>query len=209
MAMADMWTTIAAERGALADDLADLSQVEWDARSICEGWTVEDVLAHMTSAASLTPPAFLVDFAASGFKFSKFAERGIARQKGSTPAETLAKFRARQHSTKSPPGPKLTWLGETIVHADDIRRPLGIHHAYPTDAVRQVFDFYKNSNTLIGTKNRISGLTLKATDTDWTHGSGPTVEGPILSLLVASTGRSPALKDLSGDGVETLRERSS
>ena len=206
--MSEMWTTIAAERGALAEDLEDLSEVEWKARSNCEGWTVEDVLAHMTSSASLTPPTFLLNFAASGFSFPKFADKGIARQKGGTPAETLANFRARQHSTKSPPGPKTTWLGETIVHADDIRRPLGIRHAYPTDAVRQVLDFYKNSNTLIGTKNRIAGLTLKATDTDWTHGSGPTVEGPILALLIASTGRSAALNDLSGDGVETLRERS-
>jgi uncharacterized protein (TIGR03083 family) len=203
-----MWTTIAAERGALADDLADLSANEWNARSICDGWTVEDVLAHMTSAASLTPPTFLLDFVAAGFNFPKFAAKGIARQRGSSPSETLAKFRAKQHSTKSPPGPKLTWLGETIVHADDIRRPLGIPHDYPTEAVKSVLDFYKGSNTLIGTKNRIDGLTLRATDTDWTHGSGPTVEGPILSLLVASTGRSAALSDLSGDGVETLRERS-
>jgi len=207
--MSEMWTTIAAERGALADDLEDLSQFEWNARSDCEGWTVEDVLAHMTSSASLTPPTFLLDFVASGFSFPKFAEKGIAKHKGSTPAETLARFRARQHSTKSPPGPKTTWLGETIVHADDIRRPLGIHHTYPNEAVQQVLDFYKNSNTLIGTKNRIAGLTLKATNTDWTHGSGPTVEGPILSLLIASTGRSAALNDLRGDGVETLRERSS
>ena len=72
-----------------------------------------------------------------------------------------------------------------------------------------MLDFYKNSNTLIGTKSRIAGLTLRATDTDWTHGSGPVVEGPILDLLVASTGRSSALGQLSGDGVETLRERSS
>jgi uncharacterized protein (TIGR03083 family) len=206
--MSDMWTTIAAERGALADDLEDLSEVEWNARSDCEGWSVEDVLAHMTSSASLTVPAFLLIFAASGFNFSKFADKCIAREKGRTPAETLANFRARQDSTKSPPGPKVTWLGETIVHADDIRRPLGIRHAYPTDSVRQVLDFYKTSNILIGTKKRISGLTLRATDTDWTHGSGPTVEGPILSLLVSSTGRSAALRDLSGDGVETLRERS-
>jgi uncharacterized protein (TIGR03083 family) len=205
--MSDMWTTIAAERAALADDLADLSSFEWNARSDCDGWSVEDVLAHMTSSASLTAPTFLLEFAASGFNFPKFAEKGIAGHKGSTPAETLANFRAKQNSTKSPPGPKLTWLGETIVHADDIRRPLGIHHAYPNDAVRQVLDFYKNSNTLIGTKNRIAGLTLKATNTDWTHGSGPIVEGPILSLLIASTGRKAALNDLRGDGVETLRER--
>ena len=202
-----MWTTIATERGALADDLADLSGVEWNARSLCEGWTVRDVLAHMTSTASLTPITFLLDFASTGFNFSRFADKGIARQRGSDPAETLARFRAKQQSTSSPPGPKLTWLGETIVHAEDIRRPLGIRHTYPTDAVRSVLDFYKTSNTLIGTKGRITGLTLRATDTEWSHGSGPLVEGPILSLLVAATGRAEACVDLSGEGVAALRER--
>lgn len=206
--MADMWTTISTERAALAADLADLSQAEWNARSLCEGWSVEDVLAHMTSAASLTPPTFLLDFASTGFNFAKFADKGIARQRGATPGETLARFRAKQDSRKSPPGPKLTWLGEVIVHAEDIRRPLGIQHTYPSDAVKSVLDFYKGSNTLIGTKDRISGLTLRATDADWTNGSGPLVEGRLIDLLVAATGRKAALNHLTGDGVETLASRS-
>ena len=87
------------------------------------------------------------------------------------------KFREVQHDTSSPPGPKTSWLGETIIHAEDIRRPLGIQHEYPQDAVRQVIDFYKGSNTLIGAKSRIEGVSLRATDTDWSHGDGPPVEG--------------------------------
>jgi hypothetical protein len=102
----------------------------------------------------------------------------------------------------------MSWLGETLVHSEDIRRPLGIRHVYPTDAVASVLDFYKGSNTLIGTKDRIAGLTLKATDTDWTHGSGPLVEGPILSLLIAAAGRAAGCDDLTGEGVELLRSRS-
>jgi uncharacterized protein (TIGR03083 family) len=202
-----MWTTIAGERGALADDLADLSDAEWGAKSLCGDWTVRDVLAHMTATASTSPVSFLVGFLGSGFDFGKFAAKGIARHRGSTPAEALQEFRARQTSTTSPPGPKLSWLGETIVHAEDIRRPLGIRHDYPTDAVRSVLDFYQGSNALIGTKDRIDGLTLTATDTDWTHGSGPSVEGPILALLLAATGRGQACSELTGDGVATLRER--
>jgi len=205
--MSDMWKTIAAERGALADDLDDLSDVEWAARSLCGDWTVRDTLAHMTSTAAMTPPKFIVGFIAAGFNFARFTASGIAKYRGGSPAEALQHFRAQQNSTSSPPGPKLSWLGETIVHAEDIRRPLGIRHTYPTEAVRSVLDFYKGSNTLIGTKDRIDGLTLVATDTDWTHGSGPTVEGPILSLLVAATGRASACDDLKGDGVATLRER--
>ena len=68
-------------------------------------------------------------------------------------------------------------------------------------------DFFKASNLLIGTKSRIGGLTLQATDVDWTTGHGPEVSGPILSLLMAMTGRRAALDDLSGDGLATLAER--
>ncbi len=207
--MTDMWTTIAAERRALADDLAALPTESWSTQSLCEDWTVQDVLGHMTSTAALTPPAFLAGFIASGFDFEKFAAKGIARHRGSSPEEALQNFRARQDATTAPPGPKLSWLGETIVHSEDIRRPLGIQHTYPTDAVRSVLDFYQGSNTLIGTKRRIDGLALRATDTDWSHGSGAAVEGPILSLLIAATGRGEACVDLTGEGVATLRARAS
>jgi hypothetical protein len=103
------------------------------------------------------------------------------------------------------PGP---WtVGETIVHAEDIRRPLVIAHTYAPAAVRRVADFYKGSNMLIGAKNRIAGVTLRATDTDWSHGSGPEAMGPLLSLVMAMTGRKVALDDLEGTGLYVLRSR--
>ncbi len=205
--MDEMWTTIGAERRALAADLLGLPEARWSTPSLCTGWTVEDTLAHMTSTAQMTPPKFLAGFVGSGFRFSSFTASGIARHRGTTPTQTLEKFREQEGSTSSPPGPKASWLGETIIHAEDIRRPLGLAHTYPADAVRQVLDFYKGSNTLIGAKDRVSGLTLRATDSDWTHGSGPVVEGPQLSLLMAMTGRQAALEELSGEGMTTLRTR--
>lgn len=203
----DMWATIADERGALAEDLADLSDDQWATRSLCPDWTVHEALAHMTSTAHITPPAFLLGLAGSGFKFEKFSRKGIDRWRGDSPARTLQSFREVQDSRKHPPGPSTTWLGETIVHAEDIRRPLGIRHVYPADAVRQTLDFYKGSNALIGTRRRLDGVTLRATDADWTHGSGPEARGPMLSLLMAATGRRAALDDLIGEGVAVLRSR--
>ena len=70
-----------------------------------------------------------------------------------------------------------------------------------------VADFYKNSNLLIGAKKRIAGVTLRATDTDWRHGDGPLVSGPVLALVMAMTGRKIALEDLGGDGMTVLRGR--
>ena len=95
------------------------------------------------------------------------------------------------------------------MHSEDIRRPLGISHTYPAAAVRQVLDYYKNSNTLIGTKGRIADLRLAATDDDWSHGDGPAVEGRLIDLLMAATGRAVACESLTGDGVSTLRLRCS
>lgn len=205
--MTHLWTLVAAERGVLADDVAGLTAEQWASPSLCSGWTVRDIVAHLTAAASTNPGAFFGQFAKAGFNFDKYANAGISRRLGADTDATLAGFRAVQGSKTSPPGPKPTWLGEVVVHAEDIRRPLGIAHSYAPEAVREVADFYKGSNTLIGAKNRIAGLTLRASDQDWFHGTGAAVEGPLLSLVMAMTGREAHIDDLTGEGVETLRSR--
>lgn len=203
----DIWPTVHAERRALAGDLRALTDEQWATRSLCPGWTVRDVLAHMTSTASLAPASFFARLAARGFSFGKLQDDGIAAHKGAAPADTLAGFEAVLTSVKHPPGPSQSWLGETIVHAEDIRRPLGVKHRYPAEALIQVADFYKRSNLLIGTKRRIAGLALRATDAEWSHGTGPEVDGPMASLVMAMTGRKEATEDLTGDGVAALRSR--
>jgi len=208
MGKTDIWPTVHAERKALSADLRNLGQDQWDTESLCSSWSVRDVLAHMTAAALMTPPGFFAKLAACGFSFNGVQEKGIAAQKGASAADTLAHFDAVLTSVKHPPGPADTMLGETIIHSEDIRRPLGISHAYPTMAVVRAADFFKGSNLLIGTKNRIAGLRLRATDTEWSYGDGPEVSGPILSLLMAMTGRKAPVDDLAGDGVATLRSRS-
>lgn len=205
--MTDIWTNIAAERGALADDLTALTPAQWDTPSLCAKWTVRDVVAHLSATASMTPAKFFAGMARAGFSFSKFSRGQLDKHRGPDPAATLADFRGVQHSTSAPPGPKVSWLGEIVIHGADIRRPLGIPHTYPPEAVRQVIDFYKGSNMLSGAKTRIAGLSLRATDDDWQHGQGEPVEGPLLSLLLAMTGRAAACGDLTGPGVATLRNR--
>jgi uncharacterized protein (TIGR03083 family) len=137
-----IWPTIHAEREALADDLADLSAEQWSAQSLCSEWTVHDVLAHLLSAAKMTPPKFLARFAAAGFNFDRFAGNQVAAERAGGPAATLAAFRAAQPRTSAPPGPKDTWLGEAFVHGEDIRRPLGIPHSYPLPFVARAVAFY-------------------------------------------------------------------
>jgi uncharacterized protein (TIGR03083 family) len=208
--VSDLWTIIAAERSALATDLADLTPAQWDTPSLCPGWTVRDIVAHLSATASLNPATFFVGMAKAGFNFEKFANGQIAKHLGPDPAATLGGFRSLRDSTSAPPGPKTSWLGEIVVHGEDVRRPLGIAHSHTPETLREVIDFYKGSNMLIGSKKRIAGLALNATDDDWQHGDGPNaqaVEGPLLSLLLATTGRAAACDDLAGPGVQTLRSR--
>jgi len=203
----DTWKLIHAERRQLIQDLQHLTDEQWQTRSLCPAWNVHEMLAHLVALAKQTPPKIIKKFVLSGFRFDKMVAKDVARETAGTPADTLAELSAHVGDTTAPPGPVDSWIGEMVVHGADIRRPLGIDYSPPVATTRQVADFYKHSNLLIGAKNRIADLRLIATDTEWSHGTGPEVSGPILSLVQAMTGRAIALSDLTGEGVSVLGNR--
>src|SRR4051794_32126909 len=205
--MDSIWPIVASERHALAEDLSGITDAQWDTASLCTGWTVRDVLAHMTGTAKVSTLSFFPKLIGSGFRLTRMQEKDIERERGATPADTLAHFRSVEGSTTHPPGPTVTWLGEVIVHAEDIRQPLGIAHEYPTDALIAVAEGYAGSNLVMGSKRRIAGVTLRATDATWQHGSGPEAVGPMRALTLVVAGRMAALEDLTGDGVAVLASR--
>jgi uncharacterized protein (TIGR03083 family) len=207
MTTRDIWQYIGSERSALADTWESLTPEQWSAPSWCEGWSVQDVAGHLVASAEQTPANFIKEFASSGFKFNEFAERGAKRCAAAGPEELVRRMRARTSTRNHPPGPVSAMLGEVVVHGDDMRRPLGLSHHTPEGALAIVADSWKRTNILIGTKKRIEGLRLKATDATWSYGDGPEVEGPFQSLVLAMTGRKQALGDLSGDGVSVLTSR--
>ena len=90
----DVWPVIHAERKALADDVRDLSDEQWATPSLCGKWTVRDVLAHMTATAKIAGPAFFPKLAASGFSLARMQDKDIAVERGTSPADTLARFEA-------------------------------------------------------------------------------------------------------------------
>ncbi|MDQ6847490.1 MAG: maleylpyruvate isomerase family mycothiol-dependent enzyme [Candidatus Dormibacteraeota bacterium] len=204
---ADPWPIIHAERWALVADLEPLSEQQWSAQSLCSAWTVRDVLAHMTATAKMTPPRFFGQFLGSGFRFNSVQEKGVAAERGSTGSDALGRFKQELARTTHPPGPVDAMVGEMIVHGEDIRRPLGIRHKYSDDALTTAVDFYRKSNLLIGAKRRADGLTLRATDVEWSAGVGPEVRGPLASIILAITGRRAGLEELEGGGMTTLTVR--
>ena len=186
----DIWRLVHAERAALIDDLTDLDDAQWQQTSLCDGWTVHDVVAHLVDVAMSTRLGFMVDMARAGFDFDRQNARGIERARGSSPAETLARLRAAATRTSTPPAPLDTRIVEEVVHGEDIRRPLGITRAYPQEAVvRALHQQARMSESFGGAKELVARVRLVATDVDVSIGSGPEVRGPALSLLLAISGR--------------------
>lgn len=201
------WPEIHRERAALAADLAELPADAWSTPSLCRKWTVHETLGHVVATAKLTPVTFFARLAGSGFRFGSMAAKNIARETAAGPEATLAQLRAHAGDTTGPPGPADSWLGEVVVHGTDIRWPLGLDRAFPGATLVQVAEFYRRSNLLIGAKSRIAGLTLRASDVEWSTGSGPEVRGPLLALVMAMTGRAAALDRLDGAGLDRLSAR--
>ena len=207
MTTADTWALIHAERAAMADTWEGLTSEQWAAASWCGGWSVHITAGHVLAAAEQTIPNFYKEFILAGFRFNVFAERAARRLAEVAPADMVRRLRARTSTTNHPPAPVVTMLGEIVVHGEDIRRPLGLAHTVDEAALVAVADNYVTTNLLIGSKRRIAGLRLAATDAAWTHGEGPEVTGPLTSLVLAMSGRKGAVDDLGGEGVTLFASR--
>lgn len=204
--MNDVWTLVHAERRALIDDLAGLTDDQWERASLCSGWSAHDVAAHLVNNAKATRLNIIRDMVAARLDFDRQTARGVERERGATPAETLDRLRQVAGRTSTPPAPLDSRLVEETVHGEDIRRPLGIIHDYsPEVVVRSVRYQARTSVSFGGAKQRVAGVRLHATDMDLSLGEGQEVRGPALSLLLAISGRMEALIDLDGPGVEALR----
>lgn len=204
----DAWPLTGVERSLVIDHLDALPEDAWARPSLCNGWTVKDVVAHMTATSLMTPGRFFGKLASSGFSFNRMVSKEIADLNSTkTPAQLVTLFKGHALTRQGPPGPALAMTGEAIIHGSDIFRALGGYLPHDTAHVVAVADFYKKSNLIVGTKRRIAGVLLKATDADWQHGDGPEVTGQILPLLMVMTGRKAALDDVAGEGVEVLRHR--
>jgi uncharacterized protein (TIGR03083 family) len=208
MKAARTWKHIHDERKAMVETLSCLSVEQWSSPSWCQGWSVQDTAGHILSAAEQTPLNFYKEMIQAGFRFDVFTDRGAKRLSAIGPEELVRRLSTRTTTTNHPPAPVMAMLGEIIVHGDDIRRPLSLTHEAPEEAVVAVADSWKNTNLLIGSKRRIAGLRLRATDASWSHGDGPEVSGPLVALVLAMTGRMGVHSELTGDGLEMLAARS-
>lgn len=202
-----LWRWVRTERTALAEDLSTLSPEQWRYDTLCGHWDVEQVVAHLTAAASLNQWQWLRSMFGARFRPDVHNQRRLTEHRGRTPAATLDRFRAVIGSTTAPSSHTAAYLGEVLVHAQDIRWPLRLPRAPSVDALTPVAEFFARRNFTVASHTHAAGLHLRADDGPFATGSGPLVTGTTLALVMSMAGRAPYLDQLGGPGVSILRSR--
>jgi uncharacterized protein (TIGR03083 family) len=206
----DLFPVIAAERVRLADGLDGLSAAEWEAPSLCAGWTVHVVAAHLNAPWEVSVPAALFEVVRARSLdrgFDRVARRIAGRL---DPAACVAGLRDHAGSRFTPPGsgPGAP-LTDVLVHGADMLFPSGRSVEVDPVALAAALEFLSGGRAKgFVPKGRMAGLAFEATDIDVRVGDGRrVVRGPALALCSALCGRAPVLDRLSGDGVSILAGR--
>jgi uncharacterized protein (TIGR03083 family) len=207
MDKAAVWRLTHEERAGMVDTLEELKPSQWAEPSLVAGWSIHVCAAHILAGAEQTRTGFVTGMAKAGGRFNVMIDRDARRLGQLPPAEIIQRLRARTTTTNGPGAPAEVLLGEIVVHGGDIRYPLGLAHETKPEAMNACFENYKGLGFPLGVKQRIAGLRLIATDTDWAYGTGPEVTGPALPLLLAMSGRSAGLAGLEGAGLDTMRAK--
>jgi uncharacterized protein (TIGR03083 family) len=205
----ESWQVVVEQRLALAELLAGLSEADWEQPSLCAGWRVRDVAAHVTLIPiPPSPGSLLVDFAKARGNYARFNTVASRRRAARTPSQLVRDLRISAESRSVPrPANPANVMWDILVHAQDIAIPLGIDFPTPPDAgaaaATRIWEL--RWPLTFGARRRLGSFTLTATDADWTIGAGPEIAGPISAILLLLTRRTQAATPmLTGGGVRSL-----
>jgi uncharacterized protein (TIGR03083 family) len=192
------------ERIEFADFLTGLTPEQWDAPTLCTGWRVRDVAAHVVSFEGMTPRELTARFLKGRLQMDRINGLGVGDLADRSPEQLIALLRdnAEPRGMGAGFGGRVA-LTDNMIHQQDIRRPLGLARTIPVERLCAALDFVRYSPTIRGAW-RVRGLRLIATDLDWSYGKGPEVRGPGEALLMAMAGRPDALRDFDGPGLAIL-----
>jgi uncharacterized protein (TIGR03083 family) len=199
---------IRAERLGLCEVLRSCSPEAWSTPSLCDGWAIRDVVAHLALATTETWRSFSVGMVRHRGNFDRLVStQATIHAARHTPAELIAQLERTATAIRRSPGSAPTDpLLDLLVHGQDIARPLRIERRVPADAGTVALN-HAVSSRWYGAKKRLADLTITATDAEWTHGSGANIRGPVAALLLVTTGRPTGLADLHGPGLAILEKR--
>jgi uncharacterized protein (TIGR03083 family) len=200
----EVWRASDEERVSLAGLLDSLGDQEWETPSLCAGWRVRDVAAHLTLAQMGPLPSVVAAVRARG-NFNRMIYDTAVRQARLPVSEYAPRLRAMAGSRRKAPG--VTYLEpliDVLVHGQDIAIPLGRIRPVPVRAAVAAADRVWPSLFPWRAERKLGGFRLAATDCDWSAGEGLLVAGPIAAILLLLTGRRAGLAQLSGPGAREL-----
>lgn len=206
----EVWRAIDAQRADLADLLDELTDDEWRQPSLCAGWTVRDVAAHLTMQQLGFRDALHILGKWQGNMDRTIQHVARLRAVELTTAQITAEIRAMIGSRRHNAGvTDLETLCDILVHSQDIAIPLRrrLDMAPEAAAVSAGRVLSMRWPPPLPVTRKVAGFRLTATDTSWSAGDGPEVRGPMAALLLVCCGRFAALPQLSGDGATDLANR--
>ena len=187
-----IWACIDEQRADLADLLDTLTPEQWETPSLCPGWTVRQVAAHITQSTT-NWGRLTFELLRSGFRFNAVTLR-MAREDRRTPQEITAALRAMVGGRRRPPGTAVADpLMDVLVHGQDIAVPLGIERTMPTAQAVVVAERLWKMGFPFNARRRFPNVSFTATDADFSVGDGDVVRGPIQDIVMTLSGRRAGL----------------
>jgi uncharacterized protein (TIGR03083 family) len=209
----EIWSAIDSQRGRVAEMLETLTDEQWEHPSLCDGWTVRDVGAHLTLQQMTLAQAvrLVLRNPSHALDVNRLIRESSRTQARALSTEALvAAIRGTVGQRRHNPGvTHRETLVDILVHGMDIAVPLNLELEIPAEAAAEAA---MRVRSLDGTsKNRVfrdvslREFTLRATDYPWSAGGGPEIRGPVRALLLLLTGRPAGLADVTGPGADVLR----
>jgi uncharacterized protein (TIGR03083 family) len=208
MDVEQIWQSVHRERLRVADLLERLTPDEWRRPSLCAGWAVREVAAHLTMQTRLGPLSPLAEVIRARGNFNRMVDRTARALAVRPPERLVADLRAiagsRRMGLTMKPSEALL---DTLIHSQDIALPLGRVHDLPADACCVAADRVWAMGFPFRARRRLRGVRLVATDGPWTRGEGAEITGSIAAILLLVAGRTAVLPRLGGPGVSVLASR--
>ena len=196
---------------AVKDMMATLGEVagsEWEKPSLCEGWKVRHVPAHLVTG-YLFEPYQLQELVAQVGSVAEAAKQGAIQFAAAHEAPSVVEAFECHAGKAEPTGiaaviPPRDLFVDQVIHLYDVAIPLGLPTETSEEQLLAALTAMPTIEGFIASKQRAGGLRLEATDLPWTWGEGPAVRGPADAILLALSGRPCGLERCEGDGVAIL-----
>ena len=191
---------IAAQRAELAEVLAGLPGPSWDEPTLCAGWRIREVVAHITMPFRYSRGRFALELAKSRGRINEMADRAARRDAAAmSPAELAGAVSSNAGHPWKPPGGGFTGaLAHDLIHGLDITVPLGLAKPIPEERLRLVLPGSPADRSVRFFGVDLDGIELRAQDMDWTLGSGTPLTGAAADLLLVLCGRTLPAGRLAG-----------